>query len=122
MPLLAKEALPVHKLIDAIATVIERGERACLVTVTNVRGSAPRDAGTRMLVTKTSTVGTIGGGQLEYQCTRIAADRIRAGEMNYEGFNRRFPLGSNCGQCCGGVVDVLFEAATSELVQSLWER
>ena len=110
-----------RKLLDAMAVVAERGEQACLVTVANVRGSAPREVGTRMLVTKTATVGTIGGGQLEYQCTRIAADRIRAGTMVDDSFDRRFPLGSNCGQCCGGVVDVSFEPVTAECVHSLQE-
>jgi len=112
----------VHKLINALSAVVKRGEQACLVTVTNVRGSAPREAGTRMLVTNTDTVGTIGGGQLEYQCTRIAADRIRAGTMVDDSFDRRFPLGSNCGQCCGGVVDVSFEPVTAECVRSLREE
>jgi len=115
----ANKVIPVHKLIDALATVLLRDEQACVVTISKVRGSAPRDAGTRMLVTRSSTVGTIGGGQLEYQCTRIAADRIRAGVMRGDSFSRRFPLGSNCGQCCGGVVDVSFEPVTAERVRAL---
>lgn len=81
-------------------------ENAVLVTVAGVRGSAPRDTGARMLVTERDARGTIGGGELEYQCTQIATRLLRDGAA---GGLRRFPLGSNCGQCCGGVVDVLFE-------------
>lgn len=77
-----------------------------LVTVAGVRGSAPREVGAAMLVTARDTRGTIGGGELEYQCTQIAARLLRD---EADSCLRRFPLGSNCGQCCGGVVDVLFE-------------
>jgi xanthine dehydrogenase accessory factor len=104
---------PVRKLIKALREVLEQGQPAYLVTVTKVRGSAPRDAGARMLVTLTDTVGTIGGGQLEYECTRLAVERIGNAESAGEEFVRTFPLGSNCGQCCGGVVDVLFEPVTA---------
>ena len=93
--------------LEALTDCVARNEPACLVSVADVRGSAPREPGARMLVTATRTFGTIGGGQLEYQCTRIASEAIR--EDRDAAFERRFPLGSNCGQCCGGVVDVGFE-------------
>lgn len=89
-----------------------------LVTVANVRGSAPREPGAKMIVTSRDTIGTIGGGQLEYQCTRIAVQHfLRNSESTEQRIRRRFPLGSNCGQCCGGVVDVVFERAS---VRDAW--
>lgn len=108
--------------LDELAT-LDR-EPAVLVTVAGVRGSAPRDVGARMLVTATDARGTIGGGELEYQCTRIAAGLL---QEDAPGELRRFPLGSNCGQCCGGVVDVLFEplagmACRDELLACWRER
>ena len=81
---------------------------AVLVTVAGVRGSAPREVGAKMIVTAHAASGTIGGGELEYQCTQLAV-RLLGDPAGERGFLRRFPLGSNCGQCCGGVVDVLFE-------------
>jgi len=111
----------VRSLLEGLSEVIERGEPACLVTVAKVRGSAPRDAGARMLVTLTETVGSIGGGELEYQCIRIAVEQIRAAESDQDELVRTFPLGSNCGQCCGGVVDVLFEPVTEELADIVQE-
>jgi len=93
--------------VRQLADLGRQGEPAVLVTVAGVRGSAPRETGAKMLVTRSESHGTVGGGELEYQCLKIAADRLREGEA--AGFLRRFPLGSNCGQCCGGVVDVLFE-------------
>lgn len=79
-----------------------------LVTVASVRGSAPREAGANMIVTPLLCIGSIGGGQLEYQCARIAAETLRGAAAPVR-FRRRFPLGANLGQCCGGVVEVLFE-------------
>ena len=58
-----------------------------------------------MIVTATETIGTIGGGQLEYEATRIAVDMFDAERLAL----RRFPLGAAMGQCCGGVVEILFE-------------
>ena len=91
--------------IDELADVSASGEPAVLVTVAGIRGSAPREIGAKMIVTKTETIGTIGGGQLEYQSTRIAVEMLADEQMAL----RSFPLGSSMGQCCGGVVEILFE-------------
>ena len=100
--------------IDSLLDITAQGDDVCLVTVTNVRGSAPREAGARMIVTPDRTIGTIGGGQLEYQCTRLAVERLRQREGRAaRNLQRTFPLGTNCGQCCGGIVDVLFENVAS---------
>lgn len=82
------------------------GEAAVVVTVAAVRGSAPREPGAKMIVTAAETIGTIGGGQLEYQCARLAVGMLGATAVPS---TRRFPLGAAMGQCCGGVVEVLFE-------------
>ena len=103
--------------------VLDSGEPAEIVTVIGVRGSAPREVGARMLISRQETFGTIGGGQLEYQCIRRATQRLAAGERAAL-VRRRFPLGADCGQCCGGVVEVLFEdlTAASSRYTALLER
>lgn len=105
--------------LERAAELIAAGEVVSLVTVAHVRGSAPREIGASMLVTRNETVGTIGGGQLEHQCTRIAAELLRGNDEKRGGVYRRFPLGANCGQCCGGVVDILFDTLT---VETPWVR
>ncbi len=82
---------------------------AVLLAVVSVRGSAPREVGARMIVTGTQTIGTIGGGQLEYQCVQLACEQLRDVHTEFNRRTRRFALGANCGQCCGGVVEVMFE-------------
>ncbi|NCF72017.1 MAG: xanthine dehydrogenase accessory protein XdhC [Gammaproteobacteria bacterium] len=102
--------------IDELSDLAAAGEPAMLVTVAGVRGSAPREIGAKMIVTATETIGTIGGGQLEYQSTRVAVEML-----NDQGSTlRSFPLGSSMGQCCGGVVEILFEPLTDGL--PVWLR
>jgi xanthine dehydrogenase accessory factor len=102
----------VNEWIDELSDLTAAGERAVLVTVAGIRGSAPREVGAKMIVTQDATLGTIGGGQLEYQCTRLACDMLGAVETPSL---RKFPLGSSMGQCCGGVVDILFEPIATQL-------
>lgn len=104
--------------LDELSDISAAGERAVLVTIARIRGSAPRETGAKMIVTQTETVGTIGGGQLEYQCTRIAVGMLN----DEEGASlQTFTLGSDMGQCCGGVIDVLFEPVCSRLPHWLTE-
>ena len=94
--------------IDALARLRARSEPAVIVSVASTRGSAPREAGTRMIVDRRGVSGTIGGGHLEHQAIAIARDLIAGGRSD-AGRLRRFPLGASLGQCCGGVVNLLFE-------------
>jgi len=90
-----------------LAALEEAGEPAVLVTLIAARGSTPREAGCKMVVAASGQEGTIGGGNLEYQATRIARDLLTSGAC--EPSVRDFPLGPALGQCCGGAASVLFE-------------
>jgi xanthine dehydrogenase accessory factor len=98
--------------IEELSDLTAAGDAAVLVTISGIRGSTPRETGAKMIVTARETIGTIGGGQLEHQCTHIAAGLLGGKETPT---TRRFPLGPALGQCCGGVVDVLFEPVGSGL-------
>ncbi|MEM7433444.1 MAG: XdhC family protein, partial [Pseudomonadota bacterium] len=98
--------------INELSDLSASNEAVVLVTVAGIRGSAPREVGAKMIVTASETIGTIGGGQLEYQVTRIACELLDAEEKPAL---RKFSLGSSMGQCCGGVVDILFEPLASGL-------
>jgi xanthine dehydrogenase accessory factor len=95
----------VNEWIEELTDFCAADEPVVLVTVAGIRGSAPREIGAKMIVTAKQTIGTIGGGQLEYQCTRVAVDLLKDEALSL----RSFPLGSSMGQCCGGVVEILFE-------------
>jgi xanthine dehydrogenase accessory factor len=98
-----------NKWIDDLNGLNGDEEYCVVVTVAGVRGSTPRETGAKMIVTGKETIGTIGGGQLEYQCTRLAFEQLQEKDTPEQRLQRRFPLGTNCGQCCGGVVDIMFE-------------
>jgi xanthine dehydrogenase accessory factor len=83
----------------------QRGAAFAWATVVNVKGSAPRHLGAKMIVTHDGSFDTIGGGALEHAVIKDAREQIRLGEPRT--FN--YPLGPLLGQCCGGEVDVFIE-------------
>jgi xanthine dehydrogenase accessory factor len=88
---------------------------ACLVRVTVValRGSAPRDAGASMLVDAERTIGTIGGGHLEWRAIALAREALK--DMAVPAIRWvDLVLGPDLGQCCGGRVEIWLERLTRD--------
>ena len=108
----SRDGIVMNEWIGDLREQLTAGNACVLVTVAGIRGSAPREVGAKMLVTNRETIGTIGGGQLEYKCAQIASSTLRNGEDGRA--LRKFTLGANCGQCCGGVVEILFESFCAE--------
>jgi xanthine dehydrogenase accessory factor len=94
--------------IDTLRELAREGTPAVLVTLLAVRGSTPREAGCKMVVTASATHGTIGGGNLEFQSVGQARLLLDGGTGTP--LLRDFALGPELGQCCGGNASVLFEA------------
>lgn len=80
------------------------GRAAMVVEVVAAQGSVPRDCGTRMLVAMDATIGTIGGGHLEFKTIMAARSMLANGALDRH--EQRFALGPALGQCCGGVVTI----------------
>ncbi|MFV3126076.1 xanthine dehydrogenase accessory protein XdhC [Niveispirillum sp. KHB5.9] len=93
--------------IQALTACERDGRPAILVTVTEVAGSAPRAAGTKMVVTGDALHGTIGGGALEFTAIETAR-ALLDGEVT-ELRTQSYALGPSLGQCCGGRVSLMFE-------------
>jgi xanthine dehydrogenase accessory factor len=93
--------------LDALAALDQSSEPCVLVSVISARGSAPREAGAKMVVSLTRSWDTIGGGNLEYQSILDARAILRSDSL--APMQRDFPLGPALGQCCGGATTVLFE-------------
>lgn len=93
---------------DVAATWLAAGTPAVVVEVTEALGSAPREAGTRMLVSAGRCEGTIGGGHLELKAIERARRLLAAGERGPQ--SAHYPLGPALGQCCGGAVTLGFSA------------
>lgn len=101
-----------RQLASELKDAIGRAGACVLVTVARVKGSSPRDAGTKMVVWTDGFSGTIGGGNLEYQALAKARGLL-AEDARPE--LAEFPLGPSLGQCCGGSVALLFEPLRGDL-------
>jgi xanthine dehydrogenase accessory factor len=93
---------------------LAQGAPAMLVEVTEARGSVPREAGTRMLVSPTAVAGTIGGGHLEWQAIARARAHLAAGNAAADDWP--VALGPSLGQCCGGALVLRFSPLTDAAV------
>src|SRR3954469_18942260 len=98
--------------IEAVRTLRTRREAGVLVTVTEVRGHAPREAGAKMVVSASRTWASIGGGNLEEEAVRRARELISsaaAGPVSFtSSLSDKAPFQHGV-QCCGGEVPVLLE-------------
>lgn len=84
---------------------LDEGRPAIVVVVLESRGSVPRSAGTRMIVSAGDAVGTIGGGHLELKAIAEARALLQTGGA---GRSVHFALGPSLGQCCGGALTLGF--------------
>ena len=78
-------------------------KRIIQASIVRTIGSSPRNSDTEMFISKTDTLGTIGGGQLEYlvinHSKKMIAENIKKDIL-------KISLGPEIGQCCGGKVEV----------------
>jgi len=94
-----------REVIQAVLKVLEKEEHAVLVTLCSTGGSTPRKAGAKMLVyPDLSIIGTIGGGNLEYQAIQKAREVFAREESLYWQCDLE-----DLGMVCGGQGTVLIE-------------
>lgn len=98
--------------VEALGVLRREGRAAVLVTVVEVRGHAPRDAGAKMVVADDRTWGSVGGGNLEATAVQRArammAQPAPAPELMELGLTEHAPA-EHGRQCCGGRVRLLLE-------------
>ncbi len=95
--------------LHALNAVAETGTQAVLVTVVEVKGSTPREAGAKMVVTRDKIYDTVGGGHLELKAIELSRAMLRQSPLPEAPAIHRFPLGPSLGQCCGGEATLLLE-------------
>lgn len=94
--------------LDVLGELRAREEPCVVVVVTAVKGSAPREPGARMVVTRAGIAqGTIGGGELERLAREEAVRRLS--EPTAASGSADYPLAEAAGQCCGGHVTLFYE-------------
>lgn len=96
---------------EKLRALLSGGEPAALVRIAAAKGSAPREAGSAMIVTADASFGTVGGGRLEWEAMAAARRLLEQGEAAAD---MALPLGPALGQCCGGHVALRIERADDE--------
>jgi xanthine dehydrogenase accessory factor len=98
--------------LSAVQSLREQRRAGVLVTVTGVRGHAPRDAGAKMVVAMDDSWGSVGGGNLEATAVGQARAMLAAGAGEpvtlTVSLSDKAPT-EHGQQCCGGEVTVLLE-------------
>jgi xanthine dehydrogenase accessory factor len=105
-----------------ILDAVERHGRSALVSVIATKGSAPRDAGSHMVVTPEGYLGTIGGGTLEWRAM-ATAQSLLSGRPQIQVSSHA--LGPELGQCCGGQVKLatqIFDRSSLPMLRDLAAR
>ncbi|MEL6126012.1 MAG: xanthine dehydrogenase accessory protein XdhC [Pseudomonadota bacterium] len=95
--------------LSALTGALDRADRVARILVLDDKGSAPRGAGTSMLVWADGQAGTIGGGALEFEATARARSLLAEDAAPWQRERMSMPLGPALGQCCGGAVSLLIE-------------
>lgn len=104
------------RLSERLTAALASGEPAALLTLSEARGSTPREAGAAMLVLPERVHGTIGGGACEWAGIARARQLLAEGEAEA---TVRMPLGPESGQCCGGHVTLSIRRADADLLAVL---
>jgi len=103
------------ELFDVLIAAMERGERAVLCTILASSGSTPRGAGARMVVLENGTaLGTVGGGAVEQEAIRQAAEVLRSGCETLQAYCLAPNQVADLGMVCGGNVTVYFQLFTPQ--------
>ncbi|MEC7118557.1 MAG: xanthine dehydrogenase accessory protein XdhC [Pseudomonadota bacterium] len=95
--------------LHRLPTWLAAGQAMVLVSVARADGSTPREVGATMLVSLSAQADTIGGGHLEWQALQIARQWLQSADATAHPKLQRFNLSASLGQCCGGVMWLVFE-------------
>jgi xanthine dehydrogenase accessory factor len=109
--------------LKAAQQLRDEGQPGVLVTVAEVRGHAPREAGAKMVVSQHRTWGTVGGGNLEATAVARAREMIESGAAGPEMSEARLNPHARTEhgrQCCGGTVRLLLEPLPARPVVALF--
>ncbi len=104
-----------HGYIERLAELAASGAPFASVTLVEAVGSAPQDAGSKMLVTAAGLdMGTVGGGRVEAKAIAHAQAMLLEPEASAPGAARHsqlleWNLQRDVGMTCGGAVKLYFE-------------
>ena len=96
-------------------TLLKEGQTVAVATITDVKGSVPREVGAKMIVHPLGQhVGTVGGGCGEADVIRTGLDVIRDGEPRNVYVDLTEDISMDSLGVCGGVMNVFIEQWSQE--------
>jgi xanthine dehydrogenase accessory factor len=91
--------------------LLDQGHTVAVATITDVKGSVPREVGAKMIIHPLGQhVGTIGGGCGEADVIRTGLDVIQDGEPRNVFVDLTEEINMQSMGVCGGVMNVFVEA------------
>ena len=103
------------RLFRTVLTELQQGHNVVLCSIIASSGSTPRGAGAKMAVLEDgSTVGTVGGGAVEYHTELLAREIHQTRQSQTKGFNLSKNDVADIGMICGGAVTVYFQFLDAE--------
>ncbi len=97
------------QLFIAIRDALAKGESLVLCSIIASSGSTPRGKGAKLaLFENGSTLGTVGGGAVEYESIRLAQKALEERAAFTHSFNLTKNQTADIGMICGGQVTVTF--------------
>jgi xanthine dehydrogenase accessory factor len=97
-------------IVEHIVDSLNEQHEIVTATILHKSGSAPREAGTKMVIRKdTSIEGTIGGGTLEAMAMQLAPEVFKTKQSSIEEIELTDDDARASGMVCGGEVSVLLE-------------
>src|SRR4030042_553104 len=101
-------------IFEDIVRLMCEGRSAALATVVSVNGSTPGETGAKILIRNDgTTVGSIGGGKVEFEVCERALEVISAGKPKLLHFDLTGTDADKDKMICGGVMDVFVEPILS---------
>ena len=107
-------------ILSVMLDALERGERVVLCSILASSGSSPRGAGARMAVFADGhTLGTIGGGAVEYAAAQRAMECLRTRTPELKSYDLRPDEVESVGMICGGRVTVYSQVFAPDMPQEI---
>jgi xanthine dehydrogenase accessory factor len=103
--------------LKALVRAMENRERVALATVVAIEGASPAQVGFKLLVNRGGTsVGNVGGGELEKRICKEAREVIGKGSAKTVHYSLRQDGKDAIGMLCGGDVTVFIEPSMTQPV------
>jgi len=94
--------------IEEVKKEIQMNKKVALAIVTDSKGSTPRENGAMMVIKEDeSTIGTIGGGKIEYDVLKRAKECLETGESKK--YNYELTEKGELGMTCGGQAEIFIK-------------